>query len=370
MKHLSLLLAAGLALVPLVVRAAGPPDRVTWSQCLRQKPAWYATPEAVRIADNVLAYQYENGGWDKNIDMAQPLSDAARDQLRKRKPEGHTTIDNGATHTQMAYLARVNAAAPQERFKSAYLRGLDYLLAAQYPSGGWPQYYPLRKGYYTHITFNDNAMVGVLNLLRGVARREAETSFVDEARREKARRAVERGTECILKCQVEQGGKPAAWCAQHDEETLKPAKARAYELPSLSGAESVGLVRFLMEIEKPGPEVVRAVEGAVAWLQAVKITGIKVVEQTAPGTPKGRDRVVVADPAAGPLWARFYELDTNQPFFCGRDGVVKYRLAEIEYERRNGYAWYGDWAAELLAKEYPAWKARVAVKSTRATSAG
>jgi PelA/Pel-15E family pectate lyase len=121
----------------------------------------------------------------------------------------------------------------------------------------------------------------------------------------------------------------------------------------------VGLVRFLMGIERPSPEVVRAVDAAVAWLEAVKLSGIKVVKQPQAGTEKGYDTVVVTDPAAPPVWARFYEIGTNRPMFCGRDGVVKPRLADIEYERRNGYAWYGAWAADLLSREYPAWKARL-----------
>ena len=27
------------------------------------------------------------------------------------------------------------------------------------------------------------------------------------------------------------------------------------------------------------------------------------------------------------LWARFYELETNRPFFCDRDGIKKYDIS-------------------------------------------
>ena len=40
---------------------------------------------------------------------------------------------------------------------------------------------------------------------------------------------------------------------------------------------------------------------------------------------------------------------------CDRDGIVKYAVAEIGYERRNGYAWYGKWPENLLVKSYPKW---------------
>ena len=96
----------------------------------------------------------------------------------------------------------------------------------------------------------------------------------------------------------------------------------------------------------------------MAWLEAVQIRGIRVAEVEAIGTPKGTDRILVKDSGAEPMWARFYEIDTNRPIFCGRDGIKKYSLAEIEYERRNGYSWLGYWPKQLLTKELPTWKAR------------
>ena len=140
---------------------------------------------------------------------------------------------------------------------------------------------------------------------------------------------------------------------------FSPRPARTYELVSLSGSESVGIMRLLMSLDKPSPEVVRAIEAAVVWFEAAKIPGIKVVEVNAPGTPKGKDKTVVKDASAQPMWARFHEIGSNRPIFSGRDGVKKYSLAEIEYERRNGYAWLGYWPEKLLVEEYPAWKAGI-----------
>jgi PelA/Pel-15E family pectate lyase len=284
---------------------------------------------------------------------AQTADDDVRSQLpsggwAKSEVAGLATIDNGATYTQLERLARAHRATGHARFAATFRRGFEYLLRAQYPNGGWPQFFPLRGGYYDRITYNDDAMVGVLNLLRGVALRQPEYAFLTDDERARAQRAIDQAIDVILKTQIVQDGKLTAWCAQHDERTLAPAKARAYELPSLSGGESVGIVRFLMGIERPSPPVVAAVKGAVAWLENVKIEGLRVVER------KG-DRIVVDDPAAPPLWARFYELKTNRPFFCGRDGVVKYKLSEIEHERRNNYAWYVDRAAKLIQEDYPRW---------------
>ena len=62
------------------------------------------------------------------------------------------------------------------------------------------------------------------------------------------------------------------------------------------------------------------------------------------------------------MWARFYELETMKPIFIGRDSVIKYDVTQIEAERRNGYAWYGDWPRKLLEQDYPKWKAKISVK--------
>jgi PelA/Pel-15E family pectate lyase len=175
-----------------------------------------------------------------------------------------------------------------------------------------------------------------------------------------------RAVGCILKGQIIVDGRRTAWCAQHDERTLAPAPARAFEPVSLSGAESVGLVRFLMRIEKPSPEVIRAVRDAVAWFERVRLTGIRIETVR---TTEGRDRVVVQDPAAPSLWARFYEIGSNRPIFIGRDSVIRYELSEIERERRGGYRYYGDWPLSLIEEEYPAWAARTA-KTCESPSAG
>lgn len=349
----ALFLAAAAALA--LIRPGHAAAQVRWDGVLEQSPDWYASAEARAIAGNVLLYQSTAGGWPKNIDMTR-APDSPRLFDRPGLGGGENTIDNGATTTQIGYLALVAAATGERRYRQAVERGIDFLLRAQYPTGGWPQFHPLRAGYYSHITFNDDAMAHVLSLLREVAAGSAPFAFVDGDRRAHAGAAIERGIDIILRTQIRQAGHLTGWCAQYDEETLEPAWARAYEPPSLSGGETVGIVQFLMGIEHPTPEVVAAVDGAVAWLEAVAIHGVRVEGFT--DAEGRRDRRVVADPTAGPLWARFYGLDTNLPIFLGRDSVTRYALSEIEYERRNGYSYYGAWGAELIA-EYPRWRERL-----------
>lgn len=334
---------------------------VRWKDALRQPDAWYAGAEARALASAVILYQHESGGWPKNTDFSKPPTKNQLDQIRRGA--NAPTIDNGATTTPMRFLARILSAdtdlsAPAVRdARAAFDRGFDYLLSAQYENGGWPQFFPLREGYYTHITYNDQAMVNVLTLLRDASRGEAPYAFVDDSRRARAAAAVAKGIECILRTQVKQQDRLTVWCAQHDEKTLEPAWARKYEPPSLSGSESVGIVRFLMAIEKPSPEVIAAVEGAVAWFQKVKLSGLRL--EKARDAAGQSDRRVTADPSAPPLWARFYELRTDRPLFLDRDSVPHYDYSEISRERRTGYAYYGSWAESLLEKDYPRWRQRL-----------
>ena len=322
---------------------------IAWADAQNKAEEWYASAEALRIADNLVLYQRSSGGWPKNIDMAKPLSESGRASLLRDQKNTDSTIDNGATYTQLSFLARVVTARPQEQHRESFLRGLDYLLQAQYPNGGWPQFYPDLSGYYKHITYNDDAMIGVMKLLRDIADAKPAYTFVDRERRDRAASAVEKGIECILKTQVMLSGKRTVWCAQHDEVTLAPAAARTFEVVSLSGGESVEIVRFLMSIKDPSPATIDAIESAITWFEQSQLKGIKWIEN-------GTDRVVVQDPNAGPIWARFYEIGTNRPIFAGRDGIVKYSVAEIEHERRTGYNWYVDAPAKLIQKDYPAWK--------------
>jgi PelA/Pel-15E family pectate lyase len=192
-------------------------------------------------------------------------------------------------------------------------------------------------------------MVNILLFLRDVAGSD-DFAFVDSDRRAAARRAFDQGVACILACQIKVNGKLTAWCAQHDPTTLEPRPARTFELVSLSGGESAGILSLLMSLERPSPEVVRAIEAGVHWYDAAKLNGIRE-------TRRDGDKVIVRDESAPPLWARFYEIDTNRPFFCGRDGVKKYDIAEIEPERRNGYAWYGTWGKKV-ADEHAGWTKR------------
>jgi PelA/Pel-15E family pectate lyase len=308
--------------------------------------AWFGSAEAKKVADIILSYQADAGGWPKNTDTVSQPYVGDRSKLQP-------TFDNKGTVDELRFMARMVNATQAPAYRNSFDRGLAYVLKAQYANGGWPQFFPLRQGYYDRITFNDGAMVRVLEFVREVGRDER-YAFLDAKLRASCRQAFDRGITCILKCQIIVDGRPAVWCAQHDEKTFGPAKARSYELPSFSGSESVGIVRLLMSLEKPTPDIRASIEGAIAWFEAHKVVGQRLDKVTdKDGKP---NLVMVPDPKAPDLWARFYDLKTGAPYVCDRDGIPKPKLADIGSERRNGYSWFGEYARDLLAKDYPKWK--------------
>lgn len=316
---------------------------------------WYGSPESMIVAENVLFMQRDNGGWSKNYrKYRQEMTPEDKKAFKSQRSQiSESTIDNKATYSELVFLAHQYQANPDKRYVKAFKRGIEFMLSLQYDNGGFKQF-SRDKGYYTHITYNDNAMVNVLTLFWHILQHDPLFEpFVNEAMYKKIQASFDKGIDCILKTQYVQNGVKTVWCAQHDEFTLAPAKARAYELPSLSGSESVGIVRLLMTLPNPSADIQEAVHAAMAWFAANRITDHRITYVI---DEEGlRDRRWVESTKGNDLWGRFCELDTNRPFCADRDGIVKYDISEIGYERRNGYGWYTDAPLQLFPI-YETWK--------------
>jgi PelA/Pel-15E family pectate lyase len=308
--------------------------------------------QAKQQAEYLMSWQMDHGGWTKSMEKQYArLWDGMEKRSTQLGPNGEElgSIDNNATTTQLRQLAQVYQATGDERIKASILKGIGFLLTMQYPSGGWPQVYPKRgvegdSVYYSNfVTFNDNAMIKVMELLDEMANSTYPFGgdLVNEELRSKIKASVNQGVDYILKSQIQVDGKLAAWCAQHDPVTYEPRHARIYEHPSVSGSESVGIIKYLMGRPEQTPDIRRAVLGALQWLDEVKLEGIRYVS----ADPNGQ--YFVQDPSAV-TWYRFYEIGTNLPIFAGRDGVIKRDIREIDEERRNGYSWGGGYARALL----------------------
>jgi PelA/Pel-15E family pectate lyase len=327
---------------------------------LDRPTAWYGQPEGRRIADIIVSFQTPAGGWSKNLDMTSsnraPGELFAPDSISLfPAPQDNDaphdihwnyvgTFDNDATITQLRFLAKVVAADPQRSdvSRSSFLRGLDYIFAAQYPNGGWPQVWPLEGSYHDAITINDDAMLNILTLLGDVASGTNEFSFVSAETRAKAGASFQRGLNCLLACQIVANGRRTVWCQQHDALTLQPASARNYEMPAQTSGESAHIVLFLMQLPNPGSNVVATVRAATAWFDAIKINNAAFQENGAEG------RMLVPAPGSGPIWSRYYEIGADRPIFGDRDKSIHDNVNEISRERRQGYSWFNDTPKRVL----------------------
>ncbi len=311
-----------------------------------QPTEWYKTEEGRRIADIVLSFQTPSGGWSKRTDMSK----------RPRQPGEHfghefsyvPTFDNSATTTQIEVLAKAYTATGDIRYLEAYVRGVELILEAQYPNGGWPQNFPLRGGYHDYITYNDQVMENNMTVLHRVSLGQAPFEQAPEDLQTEAAASLDRALEAALATQIEVNRKPTLWGGQHHPRTLEPMKARAYEMVALATAESVSLLDFMMDLDDPSAEVQNAIHSAMEWYQNNVITGYRWDTET---------REIVRDKDAKPLWSRFAEIGTNRPLFGDRDHSIHYDIEDISMERREGYGWYTT-APNKVLKKYKDWKQR------------
>lgn len=290
---------------------------------------WWESPECVKIADEITECQKPDGGWTKDIHNTVP------------GPWDNSTIDNYATWGQIRFLAKCYCATGNTVFRESCRRGIAFLLGMQYEYGGWPQIVGTTD-YHAHITFNDNAMTGVMETLKLVSERSEKDGFswVDDDLARQSAEAFDRGLKCILRCQIKVDEKLTAWCQQYNEVTLEPTGGRTFEPPSICTKESVGIVLLLKSIRDPSPEVENSIRAAEEWFDKVKIEGCRFEWV-------GGDRKVVKGDPDDLLWARLYRLDGLTPLFSDRDGKIYDDVSEISKERRTGYDWYGTWPLQL-----------------------
>ncbi|HTF94857.1 MAG TPA: pectate lyase [Cellvibrio sp.] len=288
-------------------------------------------------ADVVLSYQQSNGGWPKNLDYnSVSAGNGGSDS---------GTIDNGATITEMVYLAEVYKNGGNTKYRDAVRRAANFIVSSQYSTGALPQFYPLKGGYADHATFNDNGMAYALTVLDFAVNKRApfDNDTFSDSDRAKFKTAVAKGVDYILKAQWKQNGKLTAWCAQHGATDYQPKKARAYELESLSGSESVGIIAFLMT-QPQTAQIEAAVKAGVNWFASPNTYLANYTYDSS----KASTNPIVAK-SGSRMWYRFYDLNTNRGFFSDRDGSKFYDITQMSEERRTGYSWGGSYGESIIS---------------------
>ena len=273
-----------------------------WADICRGKmnADWYGSEEAQQFADKLLSAQKNSGGWMKNIQFHKESDTGGKTE--------HSCLDNAATTQEMRFLAKVYQKTKVEKYKESFTRALNMIFTAEKGCGGWSQYWPLsgNGSYQDYITFNDDLMTNVMRLLNEIAANKGDfADITDDSARNHCEQSFQHAIDVIIKCQVDDNGTKAAWCAQHDTIQFQPAVGRPHELPSISGSESASLLSYLMTIENPSEELQQTIHTAIAWLDAHKIEGKAVEDFTNANGEKDR-RVI--DKAGSAVWGRFIQL--------------------------------------------------------------
>lgn len=304
------------------------------------------TDDPERYAKNIISWQMEHGGFG--------LHDASFyhtpwDGVQKRsewvsKGQELGNYDDYATVAEVRFLAQVYAQTEDSALKAAIQvsieRCLQFIFTSQYDNGGWPQVYPKRhkRLYSNNVTLNDNAMIRTMVLLSDMLANIApfDTDIVANSTKEKMYPRLESAVGYLLKAQIKNNNELTIWSSQYNPETYEPEPARSYELVSKSGNASVGVLAYFMNWPEQTSEVIAAVSAGIAWYDSNKVENLVL--------RKGE----FSERLGAELWYRFYEVESNVPFFAGRDGIKKYDLAQVEDERRKGYSWAGNYASGIL----------------------
>jgi PelA/Pel-15E family pectate lyase len=307
--------------------------------------------DVVTQAEHLLTWQMEHGGWTKDSphiytrdwDGSEPRS------VWISNGQELGTVDNDATVSELLVVAQAYQLTGDQRFLDSANAAIDFLFKLQYESGGITQVYPERGTpsdnvwYSNYVTFNDQAMINVLEVMEQIANQEApfDGDFGNDELRAELFDAIDLGLDYILKSQIISQGKPTAWGQQHHPETYEPMPGRAYEHVSISADESVGVVEWLQARPDQTPEVKNAVNNALRWFEKAKVKNTRYERRVEPH---------FFNEQGAQTWYRFYQIGTNRPIFSGRDGVIRHKIMEIEEERRLGYAWAGNWPERVLNK--------------------
>jgi uncharacterized protein YyaL (SSP411 family) len=215
------------------------------------------------------------------------------------------TFDDGVTTASLEFLVAWWQHTGEGEDLALVHRVGNFILTAQYDSGGWPQRYPPGRGYDRFITFNDGVMADAIHALLMLHRATGEARYLESARK---------GGECIIRLQGGEG--EAIWAQQYDEETLEPAWARNFEPPGYTPAESVSACDALISLYLATGEerFLNPLPKAFTWYETHRLDNGK--------------------------YARLYEPGTQRPVYGRRD--KKEKVYEFE-NACEGYSWQAEW---------------------------
>jgi hypothetical protein len=297
--------------------------------------AWQTTTnryflEAAReTAYALIRGQLASGGWQHSLELDPELrKKIAYRESGSKNGRNITTFDDDTTQAALRFLMRTDAALQfaDKKIHEAVQYALGSILKAQYPNGSWAQGYqdfpapdkfPAIKArfpsewsrtwpntpYSSLYTLNDNNLATLVETLFEASRVYAGPSDpLFSALAENARHAAARVGDFLILAQMPEP--QPAWAQQYNFE-MHPAWARKFEPPAISGGESHGALRTLLQIyrETGDKKYLEPIPKALAYLRKSRL-------------PDGR-------------LARFYELRTNRPLYFTREYQLTYDDSDL-----------------------------------------
>ncbi|WP_157484922.1 pectate lyase [Gilvimarinus polysaccharolyticus] len=315
----------------------------------------YDQNQILAIADNLLLMQRNNGGWPANLNPFRKLT-AEQQQIFLQQQNAHdASFANGNIFPQIFYLSHVYLQTGDVRYRDSARKALRLVMSAQLYNGGWSQKVQLAEG--GDPTINTRATINALRFLRRVASGEMPYGYVPFDVRRKAADSVRKGDQLLLRLQQAYDSRASIWAAAYELSSSLPTAANAEAVAALDPEVSVIITRYLMQIQRPPAEVVRAVTGAVDWFSR---NTLQQVQLRAGGKQQGWLPAYsrVAQPRKA-LWARQYTISTNQPLVNDASGrlLVPAEINTLMADKD----WYGNWARDLLQTDYPRWRRRAII---------
>lgn len=260
------------------------------------------------VARVLIRVQHPAGGWNYCADLAGEASlrewyaTVGANAWRLEEFQhyyGNATFDDSVTSSAGGFLLRFHATRPNPEVRAAVERVIAFILDSQYPSGGWPQRFPIMAGfnkdghsdYSAYCTFNDDVAAGNIAFLERCAMHFSDPRIAQ---------AIRRGREAFILARQEPP--QAGWALQYTPD-LRPAGARTYEPRALATHASADNIRQLFRFyrETGDRAFLECVEPALDWLDSVALTS--ELRQS-----------------SGRSHPTFVELGTNRPLFIHRSG--------------------------------------------------
>jgi PelA/Pel-15E family pectate lyase len=234
---------------------------------------------ACEVANTLIGAQLPCGGWNYMFDLAgeeslkQWYATIGRQAWRMEEFQhyyGNATFDDGGTICAAELLLRMFVEKKDPAFRPALDRTIRFVLESQYPSGGWPQRYPLmydhaflgKADYTPFITLNDDVCLENIEFLLQCRQAIGLDSITEP---------IDRAMNLLIRLQTPPPY--SGWADQYFVESLKPAHARSYEPQAINTTTTVEMILLLMKYYRltGDPKFLSGIPQAIDFLESCKL---------------------------------------------------------------------------------------------------